>query len=300
MTYYTLLLLIFGTLFGCYLLWLFWQRMQHQKLERFLENAVLSESQKRHLERIPLYRALAADEHARIERMILRFVHTREFCGVRLEVNEEMRTVVAFYAALMLLYKGERWLDHVKTVWLYEGGFLAEESFDEGGIVSSGTFELDGQSGPDAVVLSWEDAKREAYGLEPFNVIIHEFAHALDFADGVADGMPPIAAAEARTWAETIDRGYLGLLQRLHRQEELGAYARFGEYAAENEAEFFAVASELFYRCPAWMHDCFPELFGLLGEFYGVDPRRWGLEAPYTDAMSPCDPASKEITCPPS
>jgi Mlc titration factor MtfA (ptsG expression regulator) len=46
-------------------------------------------------------------------------------------------------------------------------------------------------------------------------------------------------------------------------------------YAAEDEAEFFAVASEEFFERPAALRSAHLDLYCLLQEFYGVDPSAW-------------------------
>ena len=43
-------------------------------------------------------------------------------------------------------------------------------------------------------------------------------------------------------------------------------------YGAQNEAEFFAVATEAFYEKPEQMKRRTPELYEELSRFFGVDP----------------------------
>ena len=45
--------------------------------------------------------------------------------------------------------------------------------------------------------------------------------------------------------------------------------------AAEDEAEFFAVATEDFFERPAELLEAHPRLYALLQEFYSLDPARW-------------------------
>jgi Mlc titration factor MtfA (ptsG expression regulator) len=53
-------------------------------------------------------------------------------------------------------------------------------------------------------------------------------------------------------------------------------------YAAEDEAEFFAVATEDFFERPAELLAAHPRLYGLLREFYGLDPAAWTMRDPAT------------------
>ena len=43
------------------------------------------------------------------------------------------------------------------------------------------------------------------------------------------------------------------------------------DYATTNEAEFFAVATEVFFEKPKQMRRELPELYGLLQRFYKLD-----------------------------
>jgi len=50
-----------------------------------------------------------------------------------------------------------------------------------------------------------------------------------------------------------------------------GKYTLLGSYAATNEAEFFAVVSELFFEKPHTLQKHFPEIYKELEDFYGLD-----------------------------
>ena len=269
MSYPIVLLWLFGALFLGYLLFTLWRRIEASKLERMLATTPFPQRYRAFLEHTVHYHALDSEERTRIERAILRFIHTKEFRGIRLEVTDEMRVVVAFYAALAGLYKMSDPYAGLATVLLYSGPFLVEEKFDDRGIVTSGAFELDGQSSTDTVVLSWEDARHEAYELQPDNVIIHECAHVLDFSEG-----------DGNAWIETVDLAYGEYVEALQSGATAPGAVLLGAYASENEAEFFAVASERFFHTPARLRRELPEVFRALEGFYGCDPGRWGVEAP--------------------
>ncbi|MBC8118750.1 MAG: zinc-dependent peptidase, partial [Burkholderiaceae bacterium] len=46
----------------------------------------------------------------------------------------------------------------------------------------------------------------------------------------------------------------------------------FDAYAAQDEAEFFAVSSEAFFVEPTGLQQAFPEWYALLAEFFLQDP----------------------------
>ena len=52
------------------------------------------------------------------------------------------------------------------------------------------------------------------------------------------------------------------------------------EYGAEDEAEFFAVATESFFERGEYLKTHHPELYQVLSEFYNLDPATWPLPAP--------------------
>ncbi|MBI1834523.1 MAG: zinc-dependent peptidase, partial [Burkholderiales bacterium] len=46
-------------------------------------------------------------------------------------------------------------------------------------------------------------------------------------------------------------------------------------YGATNPAEFFAVATEAFYKKSHMLADAHPALYAQLKQYYKVDPREW-------------------------
>jgi hypothetical protein len=82
------------------------------------------------------------------------------------------------------------------------------------------------------------------------------------------DGTPPLESrAQRRSWVEVCSAAFLALRERT----EHGRKGFLREYAATNEAEFFAVATETFYEQPRKMAEELPELYALLAEFYNLD-----------------------------
>jgi hypothetical protein len=101
------------------------------------------------------------------------------------------------------------------------------------------------------------------------NVVIHEFAHKLDMASGVADGAPPLPSRAAREkWLKVFDAEF----GRFCKQVERGEETLLDPYAAEHEAEFFAVASEAFFESPNALRREFAALYELFSNFYKQNP----------------------------
>ena len=213
-----------------------------------------------------------------IKKSIMLFINTKEFIGVHCDVTMEMKLVIAFYACLLLLHmkypvdiSKENCYENLKTLIIYPNTIITKEISSNGGIYKNERFLLEGQSTVDTVVLSWHEAKKEAYHPSHGNVIIHEFAHEIDFMDGKIDGVPPMNASKYEAWARSLSRNFIALNKVVLKNREWGKYKLLGSYASTNEAEFFAVITELFFEKPNALKEKFPDLYGELLDFYKIE-----------------------------
>ena len=269
------LLFVFGGL-GLVALggYLFYKVRQEEKLQKILSQP-FDPKYREYLRRIELYRNLPKEEKKAIERSILLFIHTKEFLGVQIEVTDEMKVLIAFHACILLLksrYKG--CYDVLKTIIIYPSAVVLENVRANGGIYAKERMLIDGQAAGDTVVLIWHDAKREAYHPRHDNVIIHEFAHEVDFFDGIADGVPPLEASKYHEWTQVLYKDLKKLSNAFEKNRDIGKYKLLGEYATTNEAEFFAVVTERFFESPNSLKKHFPKLYKELKEIYGIDTAR--------------------------
>jgi Mlc titration factor MtfA (ptsG expression regulator) len=182
-----------------------------------------------------------------------------------------MRVRVAARACVPVLELGLDYYSRFKGIVLYPGDFrVHEQRMDEAGVVHEEIRELCGQSlaqGP--MVLSWGTiiAERAAQGQD---LVIHECAHKLDTLNGEADGFPPLhAGMSPRTWTRALRVAY----DKLCDDVDAGRPTRLDSYAAEDPAEFFAVASETFFTRPDVVFEDFPDVYAQLAAFYKQDPR---------------------------
>jgi len=183
-----------------------------------------------------------------------------------------MKVIIAFYACLLLLHKTTtNCYDNLKTIIIYPSAVAFENLQATGGIYTKEKFLIDGQAANDTVIIIWSDAKREAYHLRHDNVIVHEFAHEIDFMDGEIDGIPPIEHSKYDEWTRVLFSDYKKLSDVVLQNREWGKYKLLGSYAATNEAEFFAVVSERFFESPESLEKHFPELYKELKDFYKID-----------------------------
>ncbi|QEG25255.1 M90 family metallopeptidase [Mariniblastus fucicola] len=188
-----------------------------------------------------------------------------------LQLTEEMQVTIAAQACLMLLGVNDWYFDNVKTILVYPQAFrrMTGDGLTEGH--ASHRAGEAWQGGP--IILSWKDSlsggRNEDDGQ---NVVIHEFAHALDGIDGEMGGSVMFDDAEStQTWSRVVEEGYAELVQA----KETGRRTLLDHYGATNEAEYFAVATETFFEQPREMSREYGELFSLLKKYFRLDPIPW-------------------------
>jgi Mlc titration factor MtfA (ptsG expression regulator) len=203
------------------------------------------------------------------------FLGEKEFIGCGgLVVTPAMRLSIAAQACLLELGHGRRPYEDLRSVLVYPSQFVVPDRWqDADGIVTEEELVLAGQAWDvGRILLSWKDIEDAGRDGEAYNVVIHEFAHYLDLEDGEADGIPRLGSPAARgRWAGVL-RAEFG---RVQRAVERGEKSFLDEYAAEDEAEFFAVASEAFFERPLDFVSRMPGLYGELRAYYGLDPAAW-------------------------
>ena len=227
--------------------------------------------------RVPLAARLPADLQMQLRRHIQVFLAQTPILGCQgQEVDDEVRVTIAAQACLLLLNRADAHFEGLRQVLVYPSAFLVKvEHRDEAGVVQSGRDWRAGESWQEGqVVLSWEDVLEGA--AEPhdgWNVVIHEFAHQLDQANGAANGAPALPTAEAyRRWSTVMHNEFDALRERLAR----GETGLIDAYGATEPAEFFAVISELFFERPAELAAHHPALYAELSGYYRLDPAGWG------------------------
>ena len=248
---------------------------------------------------LPWLRGLPAADVERMRTLIARFLSTKTFSGTHgLEPDDAMRLRIAAQACLPVRRVGLGPYDDFVEVVLYPTAFRVHRRVtDDDGLVHEYDDVLSGEAmerGP--VVLAWDDVAAPADG-RPTNVVIHEFAHKLDLADGEADGCPPMPPARRDRWRRTLADAYDRFVDRIdaiearmprHVDPESAEADRWYDalaldpYAGTDEAEFFAVAAEAFFVEPTRFAHAFPALYREFVDYFGDDPahRLAGAPAP--------------------
>jgi Mlc titration factor MtfA (ptsG expression regulator) len=215
----------------------------------------------------PLYRRMPPPLRSRVESLTRIFLDEIAFVGCGgLEVTLEMKLMIAFQACLLIVEHGIGTYDALGSVLVYPDQFLVEEHIeDESGIVTPRRQPLSGQAISTArVVLSWADVR--AGGRGGYNVVLHEFAHHLDH---VLDRS--LSAPAPGSWQTLLQREYDALCATV----DAGETTLIDPYATEAPAEFFAVATELFFELPLELTLRHPALYRALARLYALDPAEW-------------------------
>ena len=189
-------------------------------------------------------------------------------------LEERHCVLVAAQAALLLLHRDTDYFPQLTTILVYPEEYVVDEArhLDDGFIMEEGAEVFAGhtQERLGALVLSWADVVegvRDPY--DGYNVVLHEFAHQLDFEDGDADGAPAHErGAAAARWAEVMRAEYDRLRRAVRRRRD----TLLDPYGAEDPVEFFAVATETFFELPLDLREEHPALYAELSRYYRQDP----------------------------
>lgn len=218
---------------------------------------------------LPFLAHLTPDERARLRKHALDFILSKTWDGTHgLVVTLEMQVTIALQACLLTLKRDPHEYDGWQQIILYPGDFIVpREVIDDAGVVHAYDDTVLGEAwehGP--LLLSWLHTDNSAEA--GMNVVIHEFAHKLDMANGEANGQPAMSEAAAARWQAAFVPAYADFCARIDRGEDTD----IDPYAAESPAEFFAVLSEVFFERPALLRSTYPQVFDALAGFYRQMP----------------------------
>lgn len=211
---------------------------------------------------------LTEAEAARMRMLVGRFFHETEWEAAKgMDLTDEVKVLISAQACMLLLGLGIDEYFDVSSVIVHASTVRLKGTHASGaGTMSDATLHLSGQAHPQGpVVLSWAAAKREARRPERGqNVVYHEFAHRLDMLDGLTDGTPPLGSDKAtERWMQVCTAAF----ERVQAGDSI-----LRSYAGKNPAEFFAVATEVFFNRPTDLFANEADLYDELRSFYGQDP----------------------------
>ena len=226
--------------------------------------------------RVPVFARLTPDDQQELLGHVRVLLEEKHFEGAAgLLMRDEIRLTIAAQAAMLLLHRETDYFPRLTSVIVYPTGYVANDARAEGGIWTEGDDHLLGHTQRDlrAIVLAWDEAKAGAADPDDgHNLVLHEFAHQLDFEDGSTDGTPALGSgAEVRAWARVFEEE----LETLRRAADAGEPTLLDPYGAEDPAEFFAVATETFFERATELRHRHPLLYDELRRFYRQDPAEW-------------------------
>lgn len=246
------------------------RRIERVLARRAIPDALWDET----LAAYPFIARRRADERDRLRALATLFLADKEFAGAQgLAVTDAMALAIAAQACLPVLELGLALYDATVGIVVQPTEVVARRSVtdDDTGLVHEYDEVLAGEAmdgGP--VMLSWQDVHAAGQSAaEGYNVVIHEFVHLIDMADGAADGVPPLPDGRARRhWTLVMQAAY----ERFCRALDAGAATFLDPYGAEAIEEFFPVAAEAFFVAPEALRDEQPQLYELFVGYFRQDP----------------------------
>lgn len=230
---------------------------------------------------VPVFRRLSSEDRAELLGHIQVFLAEKYFegCG-GLDLTDEIRITIAAQACLLLLHRDTDYYPQLTSILVYPTGYTAEEERHiGGGIWEEGSEDRLGHTSSHlrALVLAWDAARRGAADPnDGHNVVLHEFAHQLDFENKNADGTPALEThAEYLAWARVMSAEF----QALRSADAMGVDTVLDGYGARNPTEFFAVATEAFFERPRALRARHPNLYRELQKFFRQDPVSFSSES---------------------
>jgi Mlc titration factor MtfA (ptsG expression regulator) len=229
---------------------------------------------------LPIFARLPTTDQAELLGHVQVFLAEKRFEGCAgLELTDEIRITIAAQACLLLLHRETDYYPELTTILVYPSSYIVEEDRYVGdNIWEQGSQNRLGHTGRrmGSLVLAWDEVKHGAADpADGHNLVMHEFAHQLDFEDASTDRAPALATrAEYLSWARVMRREF----DALREAEETGKPSVLDTYGAANPAEFFAVATEAFFERPRALRTNNRQLYDQLAGFFRQDPIAYSAE----------------------
>ena len=229
---------------------------------------------------VVFFRRLSGSDRAELLGHVQVFLAEKRFegCG-GFTVTDEVRVSVAAQACLLLLHRKTDYFPELLTILVYPTTYMVEEKrqvaehlWEEGNVSRLG--ETGRRMG--SLVLSWDAVKHGAADpTDGKNVVLHEFAHQLDFENQAVDGVPALATREQQSAWTVVMRSEFASLRAA---DQSGIPTLLDTYGARDAAEFFAVSVEAFFERPRALRVRHPKLYAQLQNYFQQDPVEFSAE----------------------
>lgn len=216
-------------------------------------------------EHVAFYRCMDAPEKIRFEQKIKEFLGYIRIHGVKTEVTDLDRLLIASSGVIPIFGFPEWKYYNLRDILLYPSSFNEVDFNTDGagavmGMVGNGTMQQ-------MMILS-KPALYHGFNnrVDKENTGIHEFVHLLDKEDGDVDGLPESLLEKKYTipWLNLIAEGIAEIKK---------GKSDMNVYGMKNKAEFFAVAAEYFFEQPALFKKNHLELYDLMTQIFHQHPR---------------------------
>jgi Mlc titration factor MtfA (ptsG expression regulator) len=230
---------------------------------------------------VAFFHRLSARDQVELLGQIQVFLAEKRFEGCDgLEITDEVRVTIAAQACLLLLHRKADYFPRLLTILVYPSTYVAEERRHiHGHVWQEGKMARLGETGRSlgALVLAWDAVKSgAAHPSDGKNVVLHEFAHQLDYENHADDGAPALETRDQQlSWQEVMRTEFASL----RAADETGIPTLLDTYGASDPAEFFAVSVEAFFERPCALHARHPKLYTELGKYFQQDPVEYSAEA---------------------
>ena len=213
--------------------------------------------------RVAYFNALDEEQKKRFRQLVKIFLDETRITGIRTDVDETTRVLVAA-SAIIPVFNFDHWeYSRLGEVLIYPGSF--DENYQTGRDGQRDTLGMVGAGHLGGVMILSKPALLAGFDIadDKRNVGIHEFAHLVDKADGVIDGIPPgVPADVARRWIQWVAKELANPpAKRSH----------INPYAYTNEAEYFAVLVEYFFEAPGVLQQKNPQVYDMLEKMIRQD-----------------------------
>jgi Mlc titration factor MtfA (ptsG expression regulator) len=212
-------------------------------------------------EHVEFYKLLDPENKSAFENRLQHFLGTVKITGVKTNVEDLDRILVAA-SAIIPIFRFPEWeYINLREVLLYPDAFNEEFAHEGGGrdtlgVVGTGPYQ-------NVMILSQHELRQGFINKTgKTNTAIHEFVHLVDKTDGSVDGIPEILLSKKYVLP------WLDLMQR-EIEKIMNNRSDINPYGATNHAEFLAVVSEYFFERPDLLKDKHPELYDILSSMFG-------------------------------
>jgi Mlc titration factor MtfA (ptsG expression regulator) len=243
---------------------------------------------------IAYFRALADADKQRFRQMVLVFLDEVRITGIRTEVDDLVRVLVAA-SAIIPVFGFQDWeYRRLGEVLIYPGSF--SEEYQSTGHADENILGMVGLQHLSGVMILSKPSLLESFDNPSSNdhVGIHEFAHLVEETE-VDHGLPAEVPAQAvKQWVHYVAK-------ELAEPSKSRSY--LSDYAYTNEHEFLAVLSEYFFKSPDLLQEKDPQLYSLLRQMFHQDTQSLlrrpssGRKQYDKNALCPCGSGKKFKQC---